>query len=168
MFGFEKRFGSKKADETAVQPVEEGVGAAEDYNIDAGRRNFLRQGVAVAATAGMVAVGMTPESAEAAGKKPKIELSRNINLTEYDKAALEAKLVNIVPKARMVQIDLEHSAVKEYGVNEKLTAVIMRVLNDDGREFVTKGVGFGTVTDQAGVRKLLNFALEDLKEKVSE
>src|SRR3990167_4279615 len=105
MFGFEKRFGSKKADETAVQPVEEGVGAAEDYNIDAGRRNFLRHGVAVAATAGMVAVGMTPESAEAAGKKPKIELSRNINLTEYDKAALEAKLVNIVPKARMVQID---------------------------------------------------------------
>ncbi|OGG67123.1 hypothetical protein A3I99_03475 [Candidatus Kaiserbacteria bacterium RIFCSPLOWO2_02_FULL_45_11b] len=168
MFGFEKRFGSKKADETAVQPVEESVGAAEDYNVDAGRRNFLRQGVAVAATAGMAAVGMTPESAEAAGKKPKIELSRNINLTEYDKAALGAKLASIVPKVRMVQIDLEHSEVKEYGVNEKLTAVIMRVLNDDGREFVTKGVGFGTVTDQAGVRKLLNFALEDLKEKVSE
>lgn len=69
MFGLEKKATVEKVEETDIPLVEESAEVPEDYNVDMGRRNFLRQGVSAGATAGIAALGMSPESAEAATVK---------------------------------------------------------------------------------------------------
>lgn len=165
MFGFEKKFTGRKIEQTEVIPAEENVGEPEDYNVDMGRRNFLRQSAAVAATAGMAAVGMSPESAEAAGNKMKIELAKNISLSEHGMKLLNVRLGQIVPTAESVQIVLDHTQINSHGVNQKFSSIKLNVITSTGEVLDAKGMVFGTINDEAGISRMLSLALDDLKVK---
>ncbi len=148
MFGIE---GFGKRSKTAVE--QEGIpNEPVTEEIDESRRNFLRQGAAAVAAVGVGAMGISPESAEAAENLPIEQVG--LKLTNHQLMMIRINIKKMLPDAVSVEVSLSSDS------NDPLTSVYLSVLTREGKVYEMGGAG-------ADVTDAIPMALERMEEIIS-